>query len=155
MINILGKFEISNFPKCINHFSFLIRVSLVKSYLAFDYTYLALCFLRGSMTPEELNRTIEFIVQSQARLAAAQEQDRVDRLEAEKELKAFDRRLANLLEIQVRLLESQTARLDEYREAQRRQEAFLVGFRDEFLDLMRGVRSSLDRILDKLTDRLN
>jgi hypothetical protein len=107
------------------------------------------------MTPEELNRTIEFIVQSQARLAAAQEQDRVDRLEAEKELKAFDRRLANLLEIQVRLLESQTARLDEYREAQRRQEAFLVGFRDDFLDLMRGVRSSLDRILDKLTDRLN
>ena len=107
------------------------------------------------MTPEELNRTIEFIVQSQARLAAAQEQDRVDRLEAERESKAFDRRLANLLEIQVRLLESQTARLDEYREAQRRQEALLQGFRDEFLDLMRGVRSSLDRILDKLTDRLN
>ena len=30
------------------------------------------------MTPEELNRTIEFIIQSQARLAAAQEQDRID-----------------------------------------------------------------------------
>ena len=60
------------------------------------------------MTPEELNRTIEFIIQSQARLAAAQEQDRIERRQAEKELKVFDQRLANLLEIQVRLLESQT-----------------------------------------------
>ena len=34
------------------------------------------------MTPEELNR-IEFIVESQARLAAAQEQDRQDRVEFE------------------------------------------------------------------------
>lgn len=30
---------------------------------------------RRSMTPDELNRTIEFTIQSQARLAAAQEQD--------------------------------------------------------------------------------
>ena len=34
------------------------------------------------MTPEELNR-IEFIVESQARLAAAQEQDRQDRVKFE------------------------------------------------------------------------
>jgi hypothetical protein len=33
------------------------------------------------MTPEELNRTVEFIIQSQARLAAAQEQDRQERIE--------------------------------------------------------------------------
>ena len=31
------------------------------------------------MTPEELNRTIEFIIASQSRLAAAQEQDRQDK----------------------------------------------------------------------------
>src|SRR2546425_10663463 len=78
------------------------------------------------MTPEELNRTIEFIIQSQARLAAAQEQDRMDRLQSEKEFKAFDQRLAGLFEIQVRLLESQTRRLDafekESREAQKRHE---------------------------------
>ena len=36
------------------------------------------------MTPEELNRTIEFIIQSQARLAAAQKQDREDRVTFEK-----------------------------------------------------------------------
>jgi hypothetical protein len=121
------------------------------------------------MTPEELNRTIEFIIESQARLAAAQEQDRMDRLEAEKESKSFDRRLAGLLEIQVRLLESQSTRLDEYQkensEHHKREEAFrgqflefraeVLEFRDEFLELMRGVRFSLDRILDKLTDRLN
>src|SRR5215510_852921 len=35
------------------------------------------------MTPEELNRKIEFIVESQARLAAAQEQDRQDRVKFE------------------------------------------------------------------------
>ena len=114
------------------------------------------------MTPEELNRTIEFIIQSQARLAAAQKQDRVDRLQSEKErlqsekeFKAFDQRLAGLFEMQVRLLESQTQRLDECekenRAAQRRHEAF----HEEFLVLMREVRASLDRILDKLTDRLN
>jgi hypothetical protein len=45
------------------------------------------------MTPEELNRTIEFIIQSQARLAAAQEQDRRDRLE-------IDQRLIQLAEVQ-------------------------------------------------------
>jgi hypothetical protein len=33
------------------------------------------------MTSEELNRTIEFIVASQARLATAQEQERRDRVE--------------------------------------------------------------------------
>ena len=107
------------------------------------------------MTPEELNRTTEFIIQIQARLAAAQEQDRVGRLQSEKELKAFDQRLTGLFEMQVRLLESQTQRLDQYekenRAAQRRHEAF----HEEFLVLMREVRASLDRILDKLTDRLN
>lgn len=125
--------------------------------------------LKGSMTPEELNRTIEFIIQSQARLAAAQEQDRIDRLQSEKErlqsekeLKAFDRRLAGLLDVQVRLLESQTRRLDEYekesRAAQRRHEELQRAGQkqhEEFLVLMGGIRVSLDRILEKLTDRMN
>ena len=107
------------------------------------------------MTPEELNRTIEFIIQSQARLSAAQEQDRIDRLEAEKESKAFDRRLANVIEMQVRLLESQTIRIDQYQKESTEHFKRQQAFNEEFLELMRGVRSSLDRILDKLTDRLN
>src|SRR5437763_6180218 len=93
------------------------------------------------MTPEERNRTIEFIIQSQARLAAAQEQDRIDRVQSEKELKAFDQRLASLFELQVRLLEHQTHRLDEFEKesqaAQRRHEETM---------------GRLDGILDKLTE---
>jgi hypothetical protein len=136
------------------------------------------------MTPEELNRTIEFIIQSQARLAAAQEQDRIDHLQAEKESKSFDRRLAGLLEIQVRLLESQTRRLDVYEKESRaaekrheqthrqmREEAreFQKSFR-EFIREMRDWQQTfyadvqkkheetiawLKNILEKLTDRLN
>ena len=70
-----------------------------------DYTDLpfASCPDRN-MTPEELNRTIEFIVQSQARLAAAQEQDREDRIQFEEESRALDRRLAKVFEIQTHLL---------------------------------------------------
>ena len=118
------------------------------------------------MTPEELNRTIEFIIQSQARLAAAQEQDRVDRLESEKQLKAFDQRLAGLFELQVRLLEHQTHRLDQFEKqsqaAQMRHEAFMkeMGdwrqkFETESRQLHFEALGRLDRILDKLTDRLN
>lgn len=114
------------------------------------------------MTPEELNRAVEFIIQSQARLTAAQEQDRIDRLEAEKarlksekELKNFDVRLAGLLEMQVRLLESQTLRLDESqreaRAAQKRHEEIQQQMRDEFSTFMKEMR----RAVDKLTDRLN
>jgi hypothetical protein len=129
------------------------------------------------MTPEELNRTIEFIIQSQARLAAAQEQDRIDRLKAEKEHKSFEHRLAGLFEIQVRLLESQTRRLDEYerenRAAQKRHEETRQQMSEEFWLFMKETRDwqkafqtdallkhdatmlRLDRILEKLTDRMN
>src|SRR4051812_29967383 len=81
----------------------------------------ALCLYppRGSMTPEELNRTIEFILQSQARLAAAQEQDRQDRIRFEewsKELFAQiewrEERLSRLFEQQTQLLEHQSQRMD-------------------------------------------
>jgi len=118
------------------------------------------------MTPEELNRTIEFIIQSQARLAAAQEQDRVDRV-------AFDQRLAGLLQVQVQLLESQTRRLDEYeresRAAEKRHEETHKQMREELKEFREWQQrfeadsrkfhleslQRLDRILDKLTDRLN
>ena len=65
----------------------------------------------ASMTPEELNRTIEFIFQSQSRVAAAQEQDRKDRIRCEEESEALDRLLAKL-EMQTHLLEKQTHRLE-------------------------------------------
>jgi hypothetical protein len=111
------------------------------------------------MTPEELNRTIEFIIQSQARVAASQEQDR-------EEFKAFDRRLANLLSVQVQLLTHQTERLDAFEKeshaAQRRHEEMMARMNDQHKETLTelDLRSEemiarLDRILDKLTDRLN
>jgi hypothetical protein len=42
------------------------------------------------VTPEELQQSIEFIISSQARLAAAQEQDRQDRIEVEKRNRTMD-----------------------------------------------------------------
>ena len=64
------------------------------------------------MTPEEVNRTMEFILQSQARLAAAQEQDRQDRIEFE----AWARRLMDRLDRQhehlIQVVELQSRRLD-------------------------------------------
>ena len=71
------------------------------------------------MTPEELNRTIEFIVASQARMAAAQEQDRHDRLEFEEwakrlldDQKKMMGRLAQISSRQTELLEHQSQRMD-------------------------------------------
>jgi len=60
------------------------------------------------MTPEELNRTIEFIVASQARLAAAQEQDRQDRLLFEEWSKERTEKLDRLMDRQGELLNRTT-----------------------------------------------
>jgi hypothetical protein len=64
------------------------------------------------MTPEELNRTMEFIAASQARLAAAQEQDRQDRVEFEKWSRGMNARLADIQRQQANLLVHQSERLD-------------------------------------------
>jgi hypothetical protein len=86
------------------------------------------------MTPEELNRKIEFIVDSQARLAAAQEQDRQDRVKFEEWSKGLlaqitrtndrlsqtddrfshtDDRLSQMLSEQSRILDGQSHILDD------------------------------------------
>ena len=128
------------------------------------------------MTPEELNRTIEFIVQSQARLAAAQEQDREDRIQFEEESRALDRRLAKVFEIQTHLLEDQSRLVEEHRQMLERHDQMLEG-QTELLktegkrfkqyeeenraaqnrhdQLMNEIRTTLKLILDKLPDRLN
>ena len=71
------------------------------------------------MTPEELNRTMEFIIQSQARLAAAQEQGREERVNFEKWSQALSQRVAHLIETQSRAREIQSRRLDNYEKQQR------------------------------------
>jgi hypothetical protein len=118
------------------------------------------------MLPEELNRTIEFIIQSQARLAAAQEQDREERIKSEKASKTLDRRLAGVLETLTRLLAEQSGRLDGYEresiaaEKRHREAQTLAQTRhEEFLALWekrhQETVASLRHILEKLTDRPN
>jgi uncharacterized protein YecA (UPF0149 family) len=109
------------------------------------------------MTPEELNRKMEFIVESQARLAAAQEQDRHDRIQFEEwsralfaRMDARDDRLAQLSLQQARLLEHQSERmdrLDKFYEEWRRERG---DFQSQVLDLQRQALHLLHLILDRL-----
>ena len=64
------------------------------------------------MTSEELNRTIEFIIQSQARLAAAQEQDRADRVTFEEWSKGLFTEIAADRKRMIEIVEIQSRRLD-------------------------------------------
>src|SRR5262249_30875289 len=118
------------------------------------------------MTPEELNRTIEFIIQSQARLAAAQEQECQERLEFQKWSQNLHRELADLMHKQNQLLEIQSHRLDTHerefnrilgeietsrREWQKWQKEFQAEARDQHQETLAWLR----RIVEKITDRLN
>jgi hypothetical protein len=81
-----------------------------------------------TMTPEELNRAMEFIIQSQARLAAAQERDRQDRIKFQEWSKALTERIVRLQDSQSHALEVQSRRLDQqdkfYRDSLQKTEEF-------------------------------
>lgn len=100
------------------------------------------------MTSDELNRTIDFIIQSQARLTAAQEQDRADRIKFEEWSKSLFARMDSNHERLGEILAIQSRRLDraemEDRAAQKRHE-----------ELMLRIDAGLDRIFAKLPDRNN
>jgi hypothetical protein len=116
------------------------------------------------MTPEELNRTIEFIIESQARLAAAQEQDRQDRLKFEEWSKGlFDRmdrrdtrisqlldRQTELLDGQIQLLDYQSQRMDRIDKIHEELLRENGAFHQEVLDLQRQALHLLHLILDRL-----
>src|SRR5207244_12749252 len=74
-------------------------------WMAVRYDAFALSPKGRSMSPEEINRTIEFIIQSQARQAVAQEQDRERRFE----LQALTLTMAELVK-------HQSSRVDRYDE---------------------------------------
>ncbi len=102
------------------------------------------------MIPEELNRTIEFITQSQARLAAAQEQDRLDRVEHEQWARNLIGRLARLSEENAQLLTHQSERMDRL---DKMYGSWLKQNRDyqqQVLDLQRQALRLLNMILDRL-----
>jgi hypothetical protein len=100
------------------------------------------------MTPEELRRTIEFIVESQARLAAAQEQDREERIEFQRWAKEMNLRVVGLIQVQTQALAVQSRRLDQYEAQQRTSELAAQRWHEELL-------LRVDRVIDILTTRLN
>jgi hypothetical protein len=99
------------------------------------------------MTPEELNRTIEFIVESQARLAAAQEQDRRDRIGFQEWSKDLSAQVVRLLDRQSQRLD----RLDKFYEDWLRQNG---DFQRQVLDLQRQALHLLNLFLDRLPPAL-
>ena len=106
------------------------------------------------MTPEELNRTIEFIVASQARLAAAQEQDRHDRIKKDEERDQIERRLSWVSAEVARLINHQSERMDRldkfYAESSLRNEDFqnrVLEFQQRSLDFQQRVLDFQDQAL--------
>ena len=102
------------------------------------------------MTPEELNRTMDFITASQARLAAAQEHDRQDRVEFQIWSKGVTDRVVRLQETQSQLLVYQSERMDRlevfYEDALRE----IRDFRTQALHLLHLILDKLQVVLDRL-----
>ena len=98
------------------------------------------------MTPEEFNRRMDFIVESQGRLTAAQERDRHDRIEFQEWSKRLFARLAGVEERQVHLLDHQSQRMDRLDNVYER----WLTQNEEMLDLQRQALHLLNLILGKL-----
>ena len=116
------------------------------------------------MTPEELNRTIEFIVASQARLAAAQEQDRQDRIEFQEwskardaKLEAADNRLERLTTRVIRLQDQQSQLLAHQSERMDRLDKFYEDWLRQSRELQSqnwDFQTQALRLLHMILDRL-
>jgi hypothetical protein len=109
------------------------------------------------MTPEELDRKIEFIVESQARLAAAQEQDREDRIKFEEWSKNLDAKVIALTEHQSRRMDRLDKIYDNWlkknADFHQRQLDFQDesrAFQREAIDLLKQARHLLNLMLDRL-----
>jgi len=114
------------------------------------------------MTPEELNRAMEFIIEHQAKTSANLDQisedfdrERKERGKCEKwantilaELAANHRRMADLITLQSSRLDRAEA---EDRAAQERHEVLIEGMRTDFKEM----RVGFDRILERLPGKAN
>ena len=107
------------------------------------------------MTPEELNRTIDFIIQSQARLAVAQEQDREQRVKFEEWSKGLHLRVTDLHLRVTDLIEVQSRRLDRHEDFIRETRVWEQEFHKDMKKRHEELLALLDRIIKKLTERLN
>jgi hypothetical protein len=98
------------------------------------------------MTPEEINRTIEFILQTQARIEARNENH------AEKMAK-YDEILKDLAVLNKELVETskiQSNRLDRAEEADRAAQKRHDELQKRHNELMRELRQGINQIMDKL-----
>ena len=105
------------------------------------------------MTPEELNRTIEFIIATEARLEARQEQDKQWTAEMFAKMEQTDARLARVSEELTRLSEHQSRLLEHQSERMDRIDRFYEHWlrqSDETLDLQREALRLLNQILNRL-----
>jgi hypothetical protein len=102
------------------------------------------------MNQEELNRTMEFIIASQARLAAAQEQDRLHRVQFQQwaesnatRLERLTTRVIHLQDQQGQLLIHQSERMDR-----------LDKFYEDWLRKNDDFQTQALRLLNMILDRL-
>ena len=102
------------------------------------------------MTPEELNRTIEFIIESQARLAAAQEQDRQDRIEFQDWSQKLETELTRISAQQTKLLDHQSQRMDRLDKFYEDVLGQAGDFQKQALDFQKQALHLLNLILDRL-----
>jgi hypothetical protein len=102
------------------------------------------------MTPEQLNRTMEFIIASQARLAAVQEQDRLDRIEFQEWAKGNATRLDRLTTRVIRLQDQQARLLIHQSERMDRLDKFYQDWLKQNDDFQRQALRLLNMILDRL-----
>jgi chromosome segregation ATPase len=98
------------------------------------------------MTPEELNPTIEFIIASQARMSARQEQEKQWTEDMFAKMERTDARLARVSEELTRLVNHQSERMDRIDKLH----SDWVQQNHEVLELQREALRLLKRILDKL-----
>ena len=103
------------------------------------------------MTPEELNRMIEFIIRHQANLEISLDREREERLARVAEHEQMTRNIASLQARVVELIEIQSRRLDRNDEEHRRFENWQRDFQHEAQRKHEESIARLDRILERLT----
>jgi hypothetical protein len=132
------------------------------------------------MTPEEINRAMEFIVQHQAHLSASLDREQAMREESQREFKESQRKLATLQIQVVEMIRIESARLDRHDEVLGKHEEAQLEAQRRFDEFMRETRAwqqvwqeesrreareaqkrheealaRLDRILDRLSGKPN
>jgi peptidoglycan hydrolase CwlO-like protein len=98
------------------------------------------------MTPEELNRTIEFIIASQARMSAKQEQEKQWTEDMFAKMERTDTRLAGVSEELTRLQNHQVELLKHQSEQMDRMDKLHENLSRQYQEILR----LLNRIIDRL-----